>query len=327
MSEFSPIDRTVRILELLSLGRKVTSGDLYREFEGKITLRTLQRDIVAIRQAGIPLLYNKNEKKEKEWYFSRAYRRMVLPSIHKSELMSLYVLKAYLKEFKGTDIEKNLMSVIDKLEDMAPGDVYMELNTVSDIIWDQDFGAYDYSHLDDMIEKLIQVILKNQWINISYISSGEINHKTFILFPYRLFTYHGTLYLVVYLPKHKNTISLVLQRIKSIEIINDYNLAAPEFNIETFRQNRFGVFGGDIQTVKLFIKHEYAIYFRNRSWHPSQKTTKNTDGSLLLEMEIPLSPELITWILGWHEGIKVVSPKSLVYKIKDKLERTINIYK
>ena len=88
----------------------------------------------------------------------------------------------------------------------------------------------------------------------------------------------------------------------------------------------FGVFEGEAVTVRLRIARAYAVYFVNRSWHPSQKTEVNHRGELLLTLQVPLSPELITWILGWHEAITALSPDTLIEEIKHKLDQTRRLY-
>jgi proteasome accessory factor B len=326
MAELTSVHRVIRILELLSMGRSLTSSELNRIFDEKVTLRTIQRDMITIQQAGIPLFCEKNHKKENVWSFPRDYRRMILPSIQKSELISLYILKAYLKEFRGTKIEDNLTSVIDKLEDMAPGEVYLDLDNADDFVWDQDYGAYDYSLLDDLIHKVINAIVEKKWLQITYQSRDETTGKTYPIFPYRLFSYHGSIYLAAYTPQHQNTISLVLQRIKSLTFAENIIDTVPPFNMENFQNNRFGVFSGPIEKIRLQIDPRYAIYFRNRSWHPSQEVKMQNDGSMILTMEVPLSPELFTWIIGWHEGIKVISPDRLADGILIKLKMVIKMY-
>jgi proteasome accessory factor B len=251
---------------------------------------------------------------------------MILPSIQKSELISLYILKAYLKEFRGTKIEDNLTSIIDKLEDMAPGEVYLDLDNTNDLVWDQDYGAYDYSKLDDLIHQVIDAIVNKNWLQIIYQGRDETTGKTYMIFPYRLFSYHGSIYLATYSSQHQNTISLAMQRIKSIAFAENMTDPAPSFSLENYRNKRFGVFSGPQETIQLKIDPRYALYFRNRSWHPSQEIKIQNDGSLLLTMEVPLSPELITWILGWHTAIKVIKPESLIEMIKQQLTETLIIY-
>jgi predicted DNA-binding transcriptional regulator YafY len=326
MAVLTSVHRVIRILELLSMGRYLTSSELNREFDEKVSLRTIQRDMITIQQAGIPLICEKNYKKENVWSFPREYRRMILPSIQKSELISLYILKAYLKEFKGTKIEDNLSSVIDKLEDMAPGEVYLDLDNANDFVWDQDYGAYDYSKFDELIHQVINTIVEKKLIRITYKSRNENKAKTYQVFPYRLFSYHGSIYLAAYSPQYQNTISLAMQRIKSLSLAENIADPVPPFNMEIYRNNRFGVFSGPVETIQLQIDPRYALYFRNRTWHPSQQITEKNDGTLIIKFDAPVSPELITWILGWHTAIRVLKPESLIDEIKQKLKETLNIY-
>ncbi|MBC8345213.1 MAG: HTH domain-containing protein [Candidatus Marinimicrobia bacterium] len=59
MGEFSQIQRLLRILQILSSGRKVTTTELLQRFKGDVSLRTLQRDLLALSDAGIPLISEK----------------------------------------------------------------------------------------------------------------------------------------------------------------------------------------------------------------------------------------------------------------------------
>jgi len=47
---------------------------------------------------------------------------------------------------------------------------------------------------------------------------------------------------------------------------------------------------------------------------------------MLLEMKVPLLPELITWIFSWHTAVKVIMPDSLRIKIKKKLKESLEQY-
>lgn len=327
MDIYKPVNRIIKILEKLSMGQELTSGELYREFEGKVSLRTIQRDFMTIQDAGIPLLASKNENKENVWYFPRDYRRMLIPSIQKNELISIYILKSFLNEFKGTRIESHLKTVIDKLENMAPGEVYMEIGGEEDFVWSQDFGNYDYSQFDQILNQLILSIIEKKWLCINYKGRGYKVAKKIKAFPYRLFTYNGILYLACYVEYHDNIISLVLQRMVSVEYLSESSENPPAFNLQEFKKNRFGVFGGESKEIILQINPEYVIYFSNRSWHPSQEVKYKEDGSMVLKIEAPLTPELETWILGWHEAIKVIAPKELISRILNKTEQVRNLYK
>ncbi len=121
-------------------------------------------------------------------------------------------------------------------------------------------------------------------------------------------------------------ITIAMQRIKSLTHIEKSIDTVPSFNMEDYRNNRFGVFSGPLEKIHLQIDPRYALYFRNRSWHPSQQISTKKNGGLLLKMELPVSPELVTWILGWHTAIKVIKPDSLITLIKNKLAETLQKY-
>ena len=116
-----------------------------------------------------------------------------------------------------------------------------------------------------------------------------------------------------------------MHRIIAIKSAEDQQRPVPDFDLAVFRSNRFGVFAGEVEQIALEIKSDFALYFKDRIWHPSQKIITKKDGTLL-KMEIPISPELVTWILGWHTAMKVIKPGSLVEEIRQKMEETLKMY-
>ena len=79
------------------------------------------------------------------------------------------------------------------------------------------------------------------------------------------------------------------------------------------------IFVPSLRTLWLFFLNDKTCRFY-------MYTTKK-DGTLLIKMEAPISPELVTWILGWHTAIKVTKPGSLIEDITQKLEETLKMYK
>ena len=322
------IERIIKILEQLSMNRKVKTRDLQKLFHNEVSLRTIQRDILAIEQAGIPLEQDKDFDGSYLWSFTRDYRRMILPTIQYNELMAAYILKSYLNTFKGTKIEDSVNSLLDKIELIAPGEVYFDLNIDDNetIIWDQNFGDFDYQNFDWILQKVISFIVKMEWVSVTY-QKPPGDEKTYDIFIHKLFVYTGVIYLAASTDKYDDYIVLALQRIKRIEKSENQNRKTIQFNIDEFRKNRFAVFSGKVEHIKLNIANEVAFYFTNRKWHPSQKISVIKNGSLLLEMDVPITYELVGWILGWHNYVKVLEPQLLIETIKKRLKETFELYK
>ena len=326
MGELSQIQRIIRILELFSMGRRVTTQELYDFLKGECSLRTIQRDIQAIQYAGIPLMLEKSSARENYWFFPREYRQMVVPVIQHNELLAMHILKAHLKTFRGTKIERQITGLFNKLEELVPGDIYLDFDEDKNFIWDQNQGLYNYGEYDQLLSTVIELILARNWVTVTYRASEGKPPKTYDLFLYRIFLYNGSIYIAAYNPAFDNFISLALHRLEQVQPARGQRCQARPFSLAEFCSNRFGVFVGEIQRLQLSIRPEFVHYFQNRSWHPTQKTRLKKDKSMLLEMKVPLSPELITWILGWHTAIKVLRPDSLKAEITKKLQETLEQY-
>lgn len=157
--------------------------------------------------------------------------------------------------------------------------------------------------------------MKKNWIRINYekLSDGSIND--YIIFPQFLYTYSGTLYLIAYNPKRKLSTNFAIQNINSIEEHYDSNLSLPDFDYEAFRKTRFAVNDGTIHDIKLIIKPEFVKYFENRTWHVTQKTRFNSDGSYMINMKVPISNELVSWITRWCQAFIDIEPTSLKRRV------------
>ena len=256
---------------------------------------------------------------------------MILPIIQPNELISLYILKSYLKSFKHTSIESNLINVIEKIEIQAPGDILIEYDDGNrlqkDYVWDQENGEFNYKQYDVIITSALEYIYQKRWTKIIYQSLTDNKTRSHIVLPEHLFVYHSILYIVVFFPKYKDHLALAVHRIRSIKGTKGNDICIPQFDINEFRMKRFGVFYGTIEHVKLLVNPEYVKWFTDRIWHPSQIIHSQKNGSIIIEMDVPLSPDFISWILGWHEGIIVKEPDILIHIVSNKIRKMLDMYK
>jgi hypothetical protein len=318
--------RIVFLLKKLQAGNKYTTTEAYemicKEF-GEHSLRTVQRDMVLLQKCE-PAVNAVRVGKEFLWYIPKEVRYTeALIRIDTNEILSFYILKAHLKTFKGTIIEDDVNKLADKLEKFAPKEIYSS----DSLFWDQNIGYFDYSNYNDKLSKIIDAIVNQKWLNIDYNTSskGVINK---ILVNLRcLFTYSGALYAVAYVPKHDTHIALALHNITQIEEADNKKRNLPEFNFKEWTKYRFGVFYGEPKRVILNIKKEFKHFFINRKWHQSQVMKEEDDGSLTLEMKVPLGPDFIGWLLGWSNAIIIKKPKELKKTIIEKIKQSIENYK
>lgn len=312
MENDDKILRIFQILKYIANGSYSTNElfDLLKEDGFKVSKRTLQRDLEFLRDNNYII-----QNKKPNWNIINNLTNNYLPiNITGSEYLSFCILKSFLKTFKGTKIEND----INKLEILLKNK-FPEIDNEEQIVfWDQNYGYYDYSDKAQLISSLTQHIVQKNLIKLTYITNYDLT-RSLDLIPLNFYYYNGTIYLFTYYPHRERFITYTLQNIVDVELVSDDNFDIPEFSIEKFKSNRFGVFVGNVQFVRVNVDKKYNKYFENRYWHPSQKSRISPKtGNLILEMSVPITPELISWLLGWGEAITVESPLSLRKTISDK---------
>ena len=86
-------------------------------------------------------------------------------------------------------------------------------------------------------------------------------------------------------------------------------------------------FDSPVEHVVFIASAEYVPYIRTKPLHHSQKEIETRqDGNALFSIDVILNHELERDLLGYGEGITVVSPDNLVEKIRERLKKTAEYY-
>lgn len=320
--------RILFIYRKLLEGEEIVSSqlqDIISEEIEIVSIRTIQRDLRLLQKID-PSIMCRARGKELIWFIPREFRiPKQIVRFSSNEVLAFYFLKAHLKTFKGTIIEDEVEKLLQKIEEFAPKEAVLD----ETIYWDQNVGFYDYSKINDILEKVIYATTKKSWVKVVYSTPKNIQqqNKDIIARFETIFSYLGLLYVVAFIPKHKVHVSLAIHNITSIDELTNYLDVAPPFSFREWSKYRFGVFSGEIQDVKLLIKTEFKHFFLNRKWHITQVEKINNDGSLLLEMKVPVGVDLINWILSWSDAIVVLQPEELINKICSRLQQALENYK
>jgi len=329
MGEHSQIQRLLRILQILSSGRKVTTTELLQRFERGVSLRTLQRDLLALSEAGIPLISEKTMANENAWSLMSQFRSFIPLPLETNEYLAAHILKANLKVFQKTPFEKEIQSLIDKINQIVPEEVFLETESgkAQELFENYSAGNFDYSPHGETINKLITAILHGNVCEVTYQNPYANEEKTYPIEPVRLVYYNGGLYVIVYFRKYEKFRLLAIQRIKELDLKDEKYSKDHNFDSDLFWKNKFGLFSADQVDVKLQFSKEIRHHIEGRIWHHSQAVNDTQNGDLTLEMKVGISPELISWLLGWHQYVTVQSPEELIDIIKSAHQKSLEKYK
>jgi predicted DNA-binding transcriptional regulator YafY len=285
-----------------------------------VSIRQIQRDLRAIGDAGVPLVETRDGHLVR-WSIPR-HARLVQPlHIHKQEVLSLHVLKGALSAFTNTRVQRDVEHLIAELERIVPGAVFLQEDVVSEV----SPGRFTTAISDAAMEAIITAIVDPHWDRVTYRALAAAEAKTFVVSFCRLIDHAGRLYVAAWHPVHKQYITLAADRIEHVERANDITDDVHVFDEQRYREARFGVFDGDLVDVELRIDASAAEFFMGRQWHPSQTFVVHDNGDVTMRMRVPLSPELVSWLVGWADVMRIVRPEEVVRACREKVNRlTVN---
>ncbi|MFN3270048.1 MAG: hypothetical protein ACK42G_05635, partial [Candidatus Kapaibacteriota bacterium] len=142
-----------------------------------VSLRTIQRDLRLLQKIE-PSLVGTPRGKEIYWSIPKDFRvPKQIVRFETNELLAFHFLKAHLKTFRGTIIEKDVEKLYKKLEELAPKEVILD----ETIYWDQNVGYYDYSKINDIVEKVIEATASKKWYTVTYTTPKTLTSKDIIV--------------------------------------------------------------------------------------------------------------------------------------------------
>lgn len=312
MPEIKQIERVIRIMQRLYLNRQVTVADLYEYFDRKVPKRTLLRDLHEISAADIPIQCESLKGREQVWRVPRNFLKFIPQTIGSQELLASFFLERLSVVAKGTRLEQDIWSLLDKAKQLIGPKVF-ESTDGGDLPHDM-FGAtfmgyIDYTDHSDKIDILVKGTSECRTCRFVYKRGTAEKESEFTAEPYLLLYHKGAMYAVVYVSAHDNYILLPVQRIRSVEYTGERFERDPKFSLEKLREGRFGIFGGSHlkpERVVLKFAEDIADVVAERIWHPSQVLTRNEDGSLTMELETVISDELRAWVGSWLHRVEII---------------------
>ncbi|RKX25351.1 MAG: hypothetical protein DRP45_06105 [Candidatus Zixiibacteriota bacterium] len=322
MAQTKQIERLIRILQRLSVKNHVSVDELHRFFEGRVSKRTLQRDLVELSSANIPLTTRPGVGRQLIWSIEPGYLRFIPVMFQSREIAAATFVKTFATLFDGTLLEKDASVFFDKAKQLYPQDVVAEsedaqLHNMFGVTWT---GYIDYRPFAGIIDQLLEAIRKRFVTKLQYKPTWKDSVSEFDAHPYMLLFHKGALYVVVHLLKYDKYVFLPVQRIRGVVVTEAVFSRKSNFSLEKLREGRIGIFGYEGQQPgKIVLKFDARIaeVIAERVWHPSQKMRRHRDGSLTLEMMVVVSDELRAWVASWLEYVTVVKPITLMEGTSD----------
>jgi predicted DNA-binding transcriptional regulator YafY len=188
-------------------------------------------------------------------------------------------------------------------------------------------GVKDYAGSGPTILRLVEAIVSRRRCKVAYRAPGRTEAKRFPYDPYRILSVQGGLYVVGKVPVYPNLATLAIDRIDSVDLLEEPFTVDPAFDPKRHEAEAFGVVWEKPVTVVLRFRADQAPYVREREWHPTQRLRTLKDGRLEMIFRAGGLFEITRWILGWGGAVEVIRPASLRREIASLLKLAAGKYR
>ena len=167
----------------------------------------------------------------------------------------------------------------------------------------------------ELVERLVHAIQERRVLQLSYKNSQEVV-QSYPFWGYALIARDPHLYLAGRLPEESQILELRVDQIQECKLLPEY-FKKPDFNVVTYCQSKFRVFGGEGETclVRIRFSAAKAGFARRTRRHASQSVEELADGSLIYQLQVPISEDLVHWIVGWGPHAEVLEPIELRQRV------------
>lgn len=158
----------------------------------------------------------------------------------------------------------------------------------------------------EFMEKLRLGVIACKTLLMKYQSrSGE---KNYIVDPYG-FLYGNKHYLIAWDHYKRKICTFDLNKIKSLEIDVNYFTRDPDFSLQKFAEQSFGVYQEEPFDVEWLFDKEVADSAAQYVFHPTQTTRRNRNGTLTVNFRAGGAREMDWHLYTWGGHVKVIKPE------------------
>ena len=328
---YKTIDRMLR------KGRKVTLDELIEACNdalyetngyGEVSRRTIQHDIQEMRYSQALGYYAPIKVVDKKYYkydeYGYSITQIPISSEDMAQLSEVVDLLKQMSSFRGFD---GVEDVVNRLEDYVAS---MRYKVEPVILLESNERLRGLEYITDLHD----AIMNKEPIEVTYKSFRSAEAQTFCFSPYVLKEFRNRWF--VFGNRHDFTYTplcnLALDRIEGIADApkGERYIKNRDFHPSTFFKDMIGVtrnIESPVENVTFIASATEAPYLKTKPLHQSQKELGiQPDGSVLFSIDVILNHELERDLLGYGEGITVLSPDGLVEKLHKRFAETLENY-
>lgn len=304
-------EQIVRLWGVLNLLSQKPEGMTAKQISDRMgqSKSTVTRDIQKLERAGFAII-EVPVKNRKVYKLSTELSALAEVEVTSLEMLSLYAVRSLIAPLAGTPVYESLNNLFQKLHGAAQKIGNGRLDVFPHVYLEHTRAAKDYSQASDVIDALVDGIVRKRVLTICYEPPGK-TPRTHELRPVKLFFNMGGLYCMGLLGEKKVVSTLAVERVREAEISKRSFKVPKALKLEKRLEGVFGVIEDhDPQKVVVRFTKVVAPYIRARVWHPEQTLTELPDGGVEWSCTVQGKEEVFAWILSRGPHAELLEPLS-----------------
>jgi len=310
------MERQWSIINTLCRRRKTTVAQLAREYH--VCTRTIRRDLDKLSRV-FPIV-DHQEGRTKYWSLIDGFKQVPPITFSPPELYALQEGTRLLKALGDPFLRPTLEHVGRKIKATFDPNQLAHLESLRRVFGINLAGTKDYRNKREILRSLFSAAAEQRRVHIAYQGLKDRRPRRRKIDPYRLWYSDGAVYLVGLCHLRNQIRVFAVDRISLLDLTEEYFLLPKDFDFHEYVRHAFRVMIDDPVTVTIRFTPPLARYIEERTWHPSQKTRRLKDGSLLFEATVAGTLEIKRWVLSFGAQAEALEPPRLVEEIQHDLK-------
>lgn len=325
------IDRAIR-----SKGKPFPSKDdlreaceeaLYGSAGERVSASTIDKDLWAMRNEGglgyyAPIRFSKEQG---GYYYEDADYTIAEIPLNDDDLTAIRAAAQTLYQFREIPLFKQFDAAIEKIMDRMTISQADKASRASEVIQFERIGSYQGS---EFLQPLFEACSEGRTVHLRYQKFGLDTLADYTIAPHILKEYRSRWYVIGTELKSGTLRTFGLDRVKGVEVDETKPSVKPNFDSAQFFKHAVGitVSGEKPEKVRLEFTERLAPYVISQPIHGTQHVVLDSEGSVVVEIEVQVSVELVSLVLGYGADVKVLSPNHLREQVKQALTDCLGEY-
>ena len=320
----APAIRLAEVRAILNTGEGASVYDLAERLE--VSVKTVRRYLAALERSGEPL-FEELQGRRKIWRLMPTARKDTL-RLSTSQMLSLFLSRRVFDFLEGTGFKEDLDDVFRQLELTLRRQDAQIARHLDSKIFDVNEAPRIYKDRIEDVGEILTALIREERLQIKYVSASR-RSRTLLCDPYTLLVYKKGLYLVGHSHRHGELRTFAFDAIREVDWLRGERFNYPDdYHPSQLVEGAFGLIAGKPEPVRVRFGANVARYIQRSRWHPSQSVHKirGGAGAIELRMDVALTVELTSWILGFGADAEVLHPPELRASVAAEIRAMTDVY-